>query len=336
MRGMSPAVRVDASRCSRTRIVEASCRSCVGACPRNALALGEAGVQVSAERCDGCGLCAAACPTEAIAVAGAAIDPVRRRGASACVACDRSGVRREDSGPPCVHALDWRSLVRLHDQGVREIVAAVGDCDGCARGGAPRIDEAVLRVDLAVRSRGRPGLSLRYADAPTWSHWSDGAARLAARSLDRRVFLRRWVAPRRDEHRSARADRPVFGPSINAAAVHARVPSIDAARCDGCDACVRLCPTGALTQETLDTRSRYRLDASRCDGCRICVDVCDRDAVTVLAWTRHVQLELLLFARTCPSCGVEHHVPAARRGMSCRVCAHRPALASPRLRVAVD
>jgi pyruvate formate lyase activating enzyme len=64
--GMSaaPEVMVSSQRCL------ASCRACVGACPRRALAKAASVIVLDRERCDGCGLCAAACPAEALQMAG--------------------------------------------------------------------------------------------------------------------------------------------------------------------------------------------------------------------------------------------------------------------------
>jgi pyruvate formate lyase activating enzyme len=64
--GMSeiPEVMVFNQRCL------ASCRACITACPRRALAKGKAGIALDRVRCDGCGLCAGACPADALQMAG--------------------------------------------------------------------------------------------------------------------------------------------------------------------------------------------------------------------------------------------------------------------------
>lgn len=328
-----PVVGIDESRCSRARLARASCRACVDACHRAALDVVADGVEAEPGLCDDCGLCAAACPTGAIAIGAGPLDPVRRRGPTAFVACAAGGAGAA-AGPRCTHAIDWRAVAALHDQGVREIVVAVGDCERCERGRAARIDDAVARIDAAMRSRGRPGILLRRVDAATWRRRADVAARGAARLLERRAFLRRVLVP--GDARAGRGAPPggVLGGPSGGAAVHAHVPAIDAERCDGCDACVRLCPTGALAIDATGSRIRYRIDASRCDGCRICTDVCVPAAVTLGAWTVARQREVPLLARRCPSCGLGHHAPVSRAGIRCPVCASRPPVAAgPALRI---
>ncbi len=317
------AVRIDSSRCSRARVAMSSCRDCVDACPRAALNLVADGVDANSGPCDECGLCAGACPAGAITIGAGPLDAVLRRGPTAFVACVRSGAGAA-AGRRCTHAIEWRAVAALHDQGVREIVVALGDCEACECGPASRIDDAVARIDTAMRSRGRPGVVLRRVDGATWRRRADIAARGPSRLLGRRAFLRRLFAAADARDGRSGPSGGVLGGPPGAAAVHAYVPAIDAERCDGCDACTRLCPTGALAIDAAGPRIRYRIDASRCDGCRICTDVCVPAAVTLDSWTVARQRELPLLARRCPSCGLDHHATASGADTRCPVCTKRP------------
>lgn len=49
---------------------------------------------------------------------------------------------------------------------------------------------------------------------------------------------------------------------------------INVEKCNGCGACVNICPVGAIT-----LISKARLDSSRCVNCRICLTVCPEKAV---------------------------------------------------------
>ena len=55
--------------------------------------------------------------------------------------------------------------------------------------------------------------------------------------------------------------------------------SINAAKCSGCTACIRKCPSGAITGEV---KKVHTIEADKCDKCGICKDVCKFDAVEVL------------------------------------------------------
>ena len=48
--------------------------------------------------------------------------------------------------------------------------------------------------------------------------------------------------------------------------------------CNGCTACVKPCPTDAITGER---RKLHAIDQDQCIKCGICVDVCKDDAVEV-------------------------------------------------------
>jgi NADH-quinone oxidoreductase subunit F len=54
--------------------------------------------------------------------------------------------------------------------------------------------------------------------------------------------------------------------------------SIEPAACDGCGACLKTCPHGAIVK--VDNRT-YRLDEAMCRKCGICNDVCRRQAIRV-------------------------------------------------------
>lgn len=98
------------------------------------------------------------------------------------------------------------------------------------------------------------------------------------------------------------------------------VPSIDAAACEGCASCARLCPTGAirLTEEP----AAFRIIAEDCTGCRLCADVCKPDALILERLAPRRQTAVALRARRCPSCGVTTRLPDARPGAEslCPVC----------------
>ena len=54
---------------------------------------------------------------------------------------------------------------------------------------------------------------------------------------------------------------------------------IDAEKCTGCQACIRPCPTDAISGEK---KSVHVIDESKCIRCGICYEVCKFDAVEVL------------------------------------------------------
>jgi len=101
------------------------------------------------------------------------------------------------------------------------------------------------------------------------------------------------------------------------------LPEIDGLLCNGCDACVRLCPHEAMCLEAIDQVLRYRLYPQACTGCGVCVDVCDQQAIGLQVWMKQEQKELLLTSFDCTCCGNPMHFPAGQptdMPATCRIC----------------
>lgn len=100
-------------------------------------------------------------------------------------------------------------------------------------------------------------------------------------------------------------------------------PGIDAARCNACDACFRLCPEGALTLLKLDdAKLCYSSNIASCTGCGICSDLCDQDAISLASMVKAKDWLLPLRAFRCSACGTENHELEDEGNCSslCRIC----------------
>lgn len=308
-----------AGLCVHEWIETGSCEVCVEACPREAIALDDEGLTLDSAACDGCGLCVGACPQEAITMNL----PGERRATAPVVGavdlvCDLAAEAQAGVTVPCVHALGWPAIVRLYHRGGRSLRVSCGDCDQCERAPEVRLEQTLVRVNELLASRGLPSMALeRAAKRSRWSWWKRSEPPV---DEGRRRLLRRVVpigSEDDDNFAGAAAMLPAGGPS----SVQPCVPSIDAARCTGCNACASLCPTGAIVHESDTAGSRYRIRASHCTGCGICTDVCDASAVTLTAWSTSQQDYVALRDARCPKCGVVHHSPRPREDRLCAICA---------------
>jgi ferredoxin len=97
-------------------------------------------------------------------------------------------------------------------------------------------------------------------------------------------------------------------------------PAISPQRCNGCDACLNICPHGAL--ELSAEKTAIVIDANACTGCRLCEDICDQRAIKIRDYAVVEQVQLKLACRRCISCGAFFHRPAAATGKAslCHVC----------------
>jgi len=319
---------IDADRCVHSLCAVASCEACVVACPRQALALGERALTIDEDACDGCGHCRPACPEAAIELTGVTFTGLFEPGASAALlACERSGVPRGEGTVPCLHGMTARDLDRIAAAGVRTIVTARGECSACSWATPRTLEQAVEKDNAVRRSRGDPSLSVERVSPSAW-----GARRVAAGArkpdLDqgRRAFLGIFSRSKSDGVVARVRPGPGPGPGPvrdeETARLYRFVPAIDATACIGCDACVHICPHGAVQLAREAGVLHYRLDPSACSGCRLCMDVCEWDAVTIAEMALSSQSSVSLHESRCAKCGAPFHLPAlpADGATICRIC----------------
>jgi len=172
------AVRVAPERCLNRRHKDSKCALCL-ACPTGAVTAAAMSVQVSAEKCVGCGLCASACPTEAFSVQGPALADLLRlsaggRGAVVEVACpQRSPLEKSRSSAGAVlrlSCLAWLSpslLVAMLAQGITGLWLDDTACTGCPIGSAHEtIGRAVDTANRLLALLGRPPAIALYTGSP--------------------------------------------------------------------------------------------------------------------------------------------------------------------------
>lgn len=310
-----PHIRPEA--CVHSYAPNAGCTACVDSCPKGAWVLEDAELGFISARCDSCGLCVPACPREAIGLQRPLMVLHDSHGhGTAWAGCEKSPA----SGAcriACLHAIGTRDLDQLAQDGVSRLSATSGDCANCDRARPTGLAEAAARHAAIRSSRGEPFVALAMLDAAT--------------------FVRTLARAKEDLEQIDRGRRRLFGRVLALAngqappASTARKPlaywspKIDAKACNGCDACIRICPDQALHFDQSDVAA-YRLSPDSCSGCGLCVDVCDQHAITVMPDAPSEEIVLELDSRRCKSCGASYHRPASQTGDTgafCRICAHK-------------
>lgn len=312
---------VVAERCVHAFMETASCRACADACPRGAWVIDEDMLGIDAAKCDACDLCAPVCPQGAIEGRFSPSLKTTEQGGAAFAACEYAGISWGKEGSmPCLHAIGMSDLLKLRRDGASFLVTSRGDCEDCSRGSAVRLEQRLDDVNRLLQSRGQAPLKHRNLTAAAWQKALGRIGELArARTLDRRSFFRQAVELPRERLDAAITDmtesfvppgmylEPGFGDGLFPC-----VPSIDPFHCNGCDACVRLCPHQAILVVGDESGSaEYEIHARRCSGCGVCVDVCDQNAVALERLSPEIASHVPLHSERCRVCGADFHVPVA-------------------------
>lgn len=319
---------IDAERCVHAHAPKARCRACADACPREAWLLDEDGLGLDTEACDGCGLCAPVCPQAAITFASSPALRPARGGRAAYAGCERVADREEAGVLACLHTLGVRALADLWLKGVRRLRVAHGDCASCSRDAKEGLAAAAAELVRLTGDRGLEPLTVeRVQPVGDWQSERDEAANMSRRGLFDALLrpahaVVEGVDPDAGDPSALAADARL--PRATRATIARRVPEIDAALCEACDACVGICPHTVirLVREPADA-ARYEVDPTRCTDCGLCVDVCAAGAIRIAHWAAARPAPVPLGLSQCKACGVVHHATQARKPEMelCRICA---------------
>lgn len=322
--------KIDGDRCVHGLCATATCTACVSACPRQAFLMTDDALTFDASQCDGCGLCRPACPEAAIGFEGVSFSAyLDQDNASALFACERAGAGAGSGIVPCLHAIGERDLDEAAASGIKEIVSARGACSSCSRSTSKTLELALARVNLRRLSRRQPPLGARDVEPAAWSRLRRQASERGNDIDQSRRGLLGIKLKAKSVLGLAVADENA---AVGSAALFYVVPTIDLSRCNGCDACTRICPHGAVQLQTDAAGPFYRIAPQHCTGCHLCVDVCEVDAVTLQAMAPANATRVTLKSATCSKCGAPFHQPSigaaepvvsqGRRGNTqvCRIC----------------
>ena len=323
---------VNPDRCVHSLVEIASCSACVDVCPTQAWALDDEALLFDASVCDGCGLCVPVCPESAVTVQYEILIGELEQRKIALSACEQSGMAENRGVLPCIHLIGVEDILKLYRQGHLQWATATGNCTECQRGGSTSLFERIRQINNALVEEGLPLIEYQQTDFEQWLHIQSGLDEYNTTSnLSRRAFLRAVVESSVDnattlskQNQQATNLFPAPGelmPNRNKSTIWPYVPQINSHRCDGCDACVKICPHNAITLISESDEKFYKIRPEACTECAICQDVCENQAIAILKWARMPQQTLALNTFTCSRCGNPAHTPSDNHQSICRVCA---------------
>ncbi len=328
--GMLPDI--DGARCVHSHSHLASCRLCVDACPDDALVMNDELFGVNEDACSFCGLCQPACPQNAISMKETV--PVDK--GVALLECNRAPDATGKLSIQCIHSQGLEQLARLYQKNVRQIALLTGDCDHCNRYRKTGFFVQLTAFNRLAESRGLAPVELITADIGHWQAWLEDQAKSGIANKGRRAFLHSLVAPvieeeAKPEKNTALARLQERSENDPATACYAAIPAIDPQKCNGCDACINICPEHALILVKEESALlQYTFLSHCCTGCGLCVDVCQMGAMSLEEMTSQSVSAVELCAKTCKSCGAGFHLPKMSADLEpnkgsgnsdlCRIC----------------
>jgi len=302
-------VGIEASLCSRFRTPKSDCDACAALCPESVIELSEKGPEIIGG-CTDCGVCFSVCPNGAFrlekrddaAILGEIRGSIKEKGGEFRISC-QWGDAESDLVTPCLSRLTETLLVGPALAGAARVELLIPPCGECpSHRAAPHFEKVARNARHLFRTLW-PEDRLFTRKIPIKGFVSE-----PEEPVSRRAFLgalRKKAAdavasslPEMPAEKSGGNDKPFHTillerpPNVKRSTLLNALngcPSVEqievpleesllaeievGPECTGCDTCVTLCPTGAISRPD---GKNYQLifRAHLCVNCRVCEKSC--------------------------------------------------------------
>ncbi len=351
------------SQCTRYRYRYSECQRCADACPHEAIALNDEGATVDPKNCQNCALCISACQTGAWSSSGFKLIDLLRQAIKQptwSVACTPSGAHA-DAVVPCLGTVDGVTLAYLAKRGIPVTLHGLWHCSECSHGktGGAQLALNLEAVDVLYHGASDGATNTetpinwtlpQLAPPPkTLSRSQATEFAPARRQLFRRLIGRGideviLAKPQQEsEPVPAKAIRPgpysiterrellqIVTQQKNGQAFpiqfHEGLPLMRLtlqSGCTVCEACFRVCPTGAIQIAENPDAWALQFKIDRCVACQACLEVCqprvlDAEASFDARSDQPVQTLTSLNKQRCSRC--DRHFVSIVPEKICPVC----------------
>jgi energy-converting hydrogenase A subunit P len=304
---------LDISKCVHTSNKNATCNSCVTACPVETIKISDSIVSFTPSECIGCGGCGAACPTAAYSLDD--FNPINY--IFKFLETDQK-VLTCKSELPCIASLSVEELLSVTLFSKEQITLDIAPCKECpiAQINLPIIQNRAEEVNFLLEAMEQQK-SLHVSELAHEIEQSESSETISRRELlskdsikrvtqIREQFLNR-IEEGNDEIKShiptladivkiKQKSIPQRRSLLLMAFKRAHVPDLfhtisiddisfssqknfDSSTCTNCQMCYRICPTGALSS---DNRGSFiAFNPLACVKCASCHDVCEPHSLTL-------------------------------------------------------
>lgn len=342
------------AKCVRALSVNSVCTLCVDVCPTNAIAITDRLPSINQVICVGCAGCVASCPTEALA-----LDDFNPTDFFFAFVSEEASLVSCQKNVPCIAALGNEHLIALCGM-KKGLTLDIGHCGECSIGEGV-LKEIHSRVENANYILEAMELEDRIDLVNEKYTEDDEADEKDRRDFFKTFHLKkigaykvnfeREVQMNTDEYISHSIDsshtqalrtkkitdrRKLFFTALKRLEKPSTYHVVEGERitftsqklmndekCTACEMCYRVCPTGALTSDSRN--SKINFDPFLCVRCHLCHDVCESNAITLSTsynlkeWYAPTVQNLIMYAvRRCDECGLTFSSVAGEK--ICRRC----------------
>lgn len=305
-------INLNAGSCVRSLSVESKCNNCELICPTDAIAFVDSNPipAINHSLCVGCGACDAVCPSEALS-----LDDFKSHEFFFDFLEDKDNIISCRKNVPCIAAINVENLISMAVL-KKEIVFDMGHCGECeiAHTCKDKITQNAEEASYLLEAMENDAVikleNIKYEPTQNKDESSrrdffrlanlktvgkvqqnfENEIKKATDELTEHTLAKTDIALLRKK--SIPSKRKLFYTAIKRLEKPGQYHVVDANEvtftssklldidtCTACQMCYRVCPTGALSSDTKN--SKIDFDPFVCIKCNICHDVCEPNAITL-------------------------------------------------------